>query len=59
MSYEVTVHIDDECKPTNIPNHESIIKQSFELRPRQTTTVNISCVRITHDARSDREVGSI
>ncbi len=58
MSYEVTVHIDDECKPTNIPN-ESIIKQSFELRPRQTTTVNISCVRITLDTRSDREVGSI
>ncbi|KAI0794666.1 hypothetical protein C8Q74DRAFT_1249984 [Fomes fomentarius] len=59
MSYEVTVHIDDEDKPTNIPDYEFIIKQSFNLRPHQTNAINLNSVRITLDARSDHDVSNI
>ncbi|KAI0794641.1 hypothetical protein C8Q74DRAFT_1249862 [Fomes fomentarius] len=60
MLHEITVHIDVEGKPTNIPDCESIIKQSFELRPPGQTTASIfNGVRITLDVRSDRDVSNI
>ena len=56
MSPKITVFIDNEGKPTNIPTYESIIKQSVELRPRQETAININGVRIALDRSSDTDV---
>lgn len=55
----IEVFIDDEGKPTNIPDYETIVRQSFALRPRQTTTINVTGVRITLDKTSDRDVSDI
>jgi hypothetical protein len=59
MSSTVNVFIENENKPANIPSYETIIKQCFDLRPRQVTTINTSGVRITVDKRSDTEVSDI
>jgi hypothetical protein len=59
MSSKVNVFINGKDKPANIPKYETIIKQCFDLGPRQATTTNISGVRITLDKRSDNEVSDI
>ena len=59
MSSEVLVFIDDEGKPANIPECATIIKQCFELGPRQVTATNVSGVRITLEKGSDHDVGDI
>ncbi|TCD64796.1 hypothetical protein EIP91_003608 [Steccherinum ochraceum] len=59
MSSTVKVFINDEDKPTNIPNFETIITQGHELRSRQCTSINISGVRMTLDKKSDNEVSDI
>jgi len=59
MSSTVSVYINDKGKPTNIPNYKSIIKQSFELRSRQATAININSVQISLDRKSDLDVSNI
>ncbi|KAF9016817.1 hypothetical protein BDZ89DRAFT_1045547 [Hymenopellis radicata] len=59
MSSTVNVSIKDENMPTNMPSYETIIEQSFSLRPRQVTAINTSGVRITLDKRLDNDVSDI
>ena len=59
MSSTVNVCINDENKPANIPSYETIITQSFALRPGQNTAINTGGVRITLDKRSHTEVSDI
>ena len=59
MSSIVNVFIDDENKPTNIPNYETIITQSYALRPGQKTAFNTTGVCIPLDKKSDTEVSAV
>ncbi len=59
MPSVVNVFINDEGKPANIPDYETIITQSSNLRPHQVTATNISGVQIPLDKRSDLDVSNI
>ena len=59
MTSKVKVHINDEDKPTNIPNYETIIDQCFNLGPSQATDINQSGVRITLDKKSEQDASDI
>ncbi|KAH8826249.1 hypothetical protein DL96DRAFT_1277368 [Flagelloscypha sp. PMI_526] len=59
MPSQGRIFIDDENKPTNIPSYETIILQSFKLRPQQATAVNTSGVRIALNKSSDLDVSNI
>ncbi|TFY65133.1 hypothetical protein EVG20_g5698 [Dentipellis fragilis] len=59
MTSTVNVFINNEDKPTNIPDYRTIIEQSRALRPRQVTDINVSGVRITLDKKLDSDVSDI
>ncbi|KAH8826248.1 hypothetical protein DL96DRAFT_1607559 [Flagelloscypha sp. PMI_526] len=59
MTSQVKVFINDEGKPANLPNYETIIKQCPELLPQQTTAVNVSGVRIALEKKSELDVNNI
>ncbi|KAG5650733.1 hypothetical protein H0H81_011233 [Sphagnurus paluster] len=59
MGSYVQIFIDDEDKPGNIPDFETITTQCFELGPKQATAINISGVRISVDKKSDGDVSDI
>ena len=59
MSSHVEVFINDEDKPSNIPDYATIIKQCFDLGPQQVTAINVSGVHIALDKRSDHDVSDI
>ncbi|CAA7264995.1 unnamed protein product [Cyclocybe aegerita] len=59
MSSKVKVFVNDEGKPANIPDYETIITQSSNLRRRQATATNINGVRIALDKMSDLDVSNI
>ncbi|KAG8899422.1 subtilisin-like serine protease [Tulasnella sp. 403] len=59
ISSQVLVFIDDQDKPANIPDYETIIRQHFTLGPRQATATNISGVRIALENKSDHDVSNI
>ncbi|KAG5649630.1 hypothetical protein H0H81_002787, partial [Sphagnurus paluster] len=59
MGSYVQIFIDDEDKPANIPDFETITTQCFELRPKQTTAINISGVRIPVEKKSDGDISDI
>lgn len=53
------IFINDEGKPANIPDLETIIKTSIELGPKQATKINISGVRIALDKKSQGDISDI
>ncbi|KAI0308599.1 hypothetical protein OF83DRAFT_218493, partial [Amylostereum chailletii] len=59
MSPKLTICIEKEDKPANMPDYMTIIKKSFEELPRQRTATNISGVKLDLDQTSDGDVSSI
>ncbi|KAI0755256.1 hypothetical protein C8Q80DRAFT_1266735 [Daedaleopsis nitida] len=60
MPSQVSVFIDDEDKPANIPDYETILSRCLEAeRRREGPAINASGVRIELDKRSALDVGSI
>lgn len=59
MPPKVNVFINDEGKPANIPDYETIITQSSNLRPSQVTAINVNGVQIALDKKSDLDVSNI
>ena len=56
MTSTVYICFEDENKPTNFPSYAAIILRYREERPRQTTKINISGVRLSFDKSSDNEI---
>ena len=59
MSSRAVIFIDEQDKPTNLPDPETIVKQCFALGPQQATATNISGVRIDLDKTSPHDASTI
>ncbi|KAF8309289.1 hypothetical protein DL93DRAFT_2126676 [Clavulina sp. PMI_390] len=59
MSTQAYIFINDEEKPSNIPDYETIITKCFTLLPLQSTAWNVSGVRITLPRRCEEDTSDI
>ena len=59
MTSTVYICFEDEKKPANFPNYETIITRYEKEHPLQVTDINVSGVRLSLDKSSDNEVSNL